>query len=550
MPPVVSASFKQYLKSANNIKLSSDAAVNRIIYEGLTNFESLTDFDKKSIESLTATCKEKIPAITADPDAGITAEIEIAGANISSISIRRLVVACMASKYYASIGRTMNNACMHYANVLADFKVDREAYKALKEDDAPKAPSINDKDNDRKVIKWAPIFKDCLSRTFGHNGPLIYILRDDAAVEDEALDPLQVHATTGAVTSYYGKSGSLQDELIARLPHTGPIYKQDNASVFILIEKSARNTSVESTVKSFARTKDGRGAFLAIIANHAGETKYRAIHKKRMNLLQNIKWNGRSYPLESHVSNHRQAVDDIRECSNHITVVVPDQSQRVEYLIDSISCNDTTLQASLGLVRANTNSMRSDFELASSTLIEVDPYRRSQRGPSRNPDANISEIDFGSGRGSSGVDLRWHHPKEFKALSADKKDELISWQKSNEGKKILAKSREAADKKRKADGKSGGGGGGGKGKKTVSEGAWKKKLKRAVKTQNGFKTIMSVLADEEFKNQALVDALSSVSVPPASATSSSAAATVPKSPSSVKFPATSLKMSTILRKKD
>ena len=49
MPPVVTASFKQYLKSANNIKLSSDAAVNRIIYEGLTNYDSLTDFEKKSI---------------------------------------------------------------------------------------------------------------------------------------------------------------------------------------------------------------------------------------------------------------------------------------------------------------------------------------------------------------------------------------------------------------------------------------------------------------------------------------------------------------------
>ena len=248
------------------------------------------------------------------------------------------------------------------------------------------------------------------------------------------------------------------------------------------------------------------------------------------------------------MSNHRQAVDDIKECSNHITVVVPDQSQRVEYLIDSINCNDTTLQASLGLVRANTNSMRSDFELTSSTLIEVDPYRRYQRTPSRNPDANVSEIDFSSGRGSSGVDLRWHHPKEFKALSAEKKDELIQWQKSNEGRKILAKSREAADKKRKADGKPLGGGGGGKGNKPVSEGAWKKKLKRAVKTNNGFKTIMSVLAEEESKNQAFVNALTPKTSGPASATTSSANAAPSKSPTSVKFPATTLKLASILKK--
>ena len=264
---------------------------------------------------------------------------------------------------------------MHYGNVLQNFKVEYEAYTALKDEEAPKAPTVNDKDNDRKVIKWAPIFKDCLTRTFGHKGPLIYVLRDKATVPDQALDPLGKNAAN-AIDSYFGESGSLQDELVARLPHSGPIYKHDNASVFLLIEKATRNTSIESTVKAFARKKDGRAAFLAIVANHAGETKYRAIHKKRYNLLTNIKWNGRSYPLETHVSNHRQAVDDIKECSNHITVVVPDQSQRVEYLIDSIVCSDNTLQASLGLVRANTNKMRSDFELAASTLIEVDPYCR------------------------------------------------------------------------------------------------------------------------------------------------------------------------------
>ena len=76
-----------------------------------------------------------------------------------------MIIASYATKYYVAVGRAMTTVNMHYANVLQDFKVDFEAYTSLKEDDAPKAPSINDKDNDRKVIKWAPIFKDCLSRT-------------------------------------------------------------------------------------------------------------------------------------------------------------------------------------------------------------------------------------------------------------------------------------------------------------------------------------------------------------------------------------------------
>ena len=537
MPPQVSAGFRSWLKSNPNMKLSSDAAVTRLTYEGITNFRSLIDFDKKSLERLPATCKETIPAIVQDDDAGIAAEAIVAGANISSISVRRLIISMNAANYYEAVNRIMTPQNMHYTNVLQSFKIEWETYQDLRDQSEPEVPLINDKDNDRKVIKWVPIFLDCLTRTYGIRGPLVYILRENSAVPTEIDDPLEEN-------SYYGESGSLNDELIARLNHTGPIYKNDNTSVFMKIEKASRGTSVESTVKSFARRKDGRGAFLALIANHAGDTKYRAILKKRMNLLQNIKWNGRAYPLETHISNHRQAVDDIRECSNHITVSVPDEAQRVEYLIDSINCNDNTLQAAIGLVRANTNNMRNDFEAASSALIEVDPYRRSQRIPPPRG-ANVSAIDFNAGRGSTGVDLRWHPTRDFKKLPSDQKDELISWMKTQEGKKLMSESRKSFQSglKRKESDKSNSNG-------PKSAGNWKRRLKKAIKTPNGLKAVMSVLADEEKSNQALVAALQSTinPLPPAPP-----AAPVEQPPatcfSALALPATTLKLQSILKNK-
>ena len=93
-----------------------------------------------------------------------------------------------------------------------------------------------------------------------------------------------------------------------------------------------------------------------------------------MNLLQNIKWNGITYLLETHIANHLQSFNDLRECSKHITVPVPDQSQIVEYIIDSLACGDNTLQVAIGLVQANTNETRKNFEAAATALIEVDPY--------------------------------------------------------------------------------------------------------------------------------------------------------------------------------
>ena len=545
MPPAVTNAFKNWLKANTGMKLTSDVAVNHIIAEGITNFDTLTDFDKKAIQFLPNICRREVEAIVADTANGIQAENAVPGTNIGSISIQRLIVAMHAANYYSSIGRTMTAQNMHFTNVLSSFKLEWDDYTSLKSLDDPAVPAINDKDNDRKIIKWTPIFLDCMSRTFGSRGPLAYVLRENNAVPTEADDPL--HAN-----SYFGASGSLLDELIARLPHTGAIYKSDNATVYMAIEKAARGTSVESTVKTFSRRKDGRGAFQALLSNHAGETKYRSIMKKRMQLLQNTKWNGRSFPLESHVSNHRAAIDDLNECANHITVSVPDQSQRVEYLIDSIACNDNTLQAAIGLVRANTNNMRHDFEAAASALIEVDPFKRGNKSGGTQRTANISAIDFSAGRGSTGVDLRWQPNKEFKKLPEEQKNELREWMQTQEGKKLMKQSRKAAAAKRKASSDNDKNGEGSKGN---GGGNWKKKFKRAMQTPQGVKSVMSLLAEEEQKNQSFVAALSASSnasqnVPPqGQATNNTSTQQSGSNVSAVAaaFPATSVKLQNILK---
>ena len=123
---------------------------------------------------------------------------------------------------------------------------------------------------------------DNLDAIIGAKGPLRYVLRDEPIVPLEGNDPLDQNA-------YYGASEGLAYETVARLPHIGPIYKNDNAAVYQKIEEAAIGTSVESTIKPFLRRKYGRGAFLALIANHAGDVKYRAIAKKRQNLPQTIK---------------------------------------------------------------------------------------------------------------------------------------------------------------------------------------------------------------------------------------------------------------------
>ena len=96
------------------------------------------------------------------------------------------------------------------------FRIKWDAYKDLKDVEAPKSPSINDQDNYHKVIKWDPIFRVWLIRAYETRGPLIYVLREVSEVEDEVQDPLGAD-DLGVTNSYFEKSGCLQDKLVAHL---------------------------------------------------------------------------------------------------------------------------------------------------------------------------------------------------------------------------------------------------------------------------------------------------------------------------------------------
>ena len=168
----------------------------------------------------------------------------------------------------------MTTTNMHYTNVLKNFQTKYDSYVELKGSDEPKIAKLNDCDNNRKVTNWVPSFRRTLSNYYGSHGPLSYVLREDAAVWPEANDPL------GAIGYYSNAKGNLISVLFTRLLHTGSIYKNYNESIFMKIKEAVQGTSVESTIKSFARAKDGRGAYFALITNRAGETKYSSIAKK------------------------------------------------------------------------------------------------------------------------------------------------------------------------------------------------------------------------------------------------------------------------------
>ena len=67
------------------MKLNSQIAVNHVLSEGITDLDSLADFDKESLNAPEKNCLQDIPKITANLEAGIEAETAVKGTCILHI---------------------------------------------------------------------------------------------------------------------------------------------------------------------------------------------------------------------------------------------------------------------------------------------------------------------------------------------------------------------------------------------------------------------------------------------------------------------------------
>jgi hypothetical protein len=277
--------------------------------------------------------------------------------------------------------------------------------------------------------------------------PLAYIIRTDITVpvDAPALEANQPYST---------EHGSVEAELIARASHGHALYRDDNAKIYYFLEEATRTTSYAASIKPFQRTKNGRGAWFALVQQYAGEDKWRAELKNQDELLHSRKWKGQTnFSLEKFVAQHRNAFVSMSQCANHVAFQLPNELTRVTYLLDAIECNDAPLQAAMALVRNDNGptGKLNDFEATASFLLPHDPVAKKRNLAGKRPSADISDttgselrVQPKSGLGRTGVSLRFHTKEEYNALSQDQKDELREHrnQREQDGKgRNLAKSK-------------------------------------------------------------------------------------------------------------
>ena len=398
-----------------------DAKRNAVMEEGLQVLDDLAEFDDNSIKILCASVR-KPGGLIDDPEDGT--RVPNPGHSIPAICEERLKQAAYASKIYRSINRPITALGLSRER-LRLFKEHREIVD--EHEDPEKLPVVSKSFGIMKAMDLVP--NHLRDRLGVKKVSLAYVIRDDEEVP--AVEPLEI----GRITSE-GYS-SLMEELIDRTPLEGSSYIEDNAKVYSILSDMVAGTSFESSLKAFQRSRDGRGAYLALCKHNLGSAKWDKIIEEAESYVLRREWNGKNYrySLKSHINRHREAHNDLEKASQFVSYQLPDDHMRVGRLIKSLTSRDPSVLASITHI-LGTPRLRDDFEDAADFLL----LNYSSTGSSSNTH-RVSATRTGNGRmqsagtGKTGVEFRYHTAKEFKALTSDQVNELREWRKKRKDEK-------------------------------------------------------------------------------------------------------------------
>ena len=395
--------------------------------EGITKPKDLIDFDKDTLHQVAENLR-KAPIPRTDKSQPVAHYVFGAKSN------KRLLEAADLVRFYDTIGRELTADGLQYETVIRDFSEQWKALKLRKEEKEAEVPKIS---KALPVIKWTEAFDDYLNRTIGVRMiPLSYVTREKVKVPDKVPERAEDKA--------HSVGGSVVEDLVERASHEHPLFNDDNAKVYYLLEEATRSTQYAPSLKPFQKAKDGRKALISLRSQYAGKDKWEAEMKRQDDILHNRVWKGQAnYPLEKFVALHRNAFVTMQQCAEHVTWQLPLEHTRVGYFLDAIQTSDAALQAAIAQVKADEvgkKSKRNNFETMAAYLLPYDPVakKRQTNGARENDGGYISDVGgeissgFGTkqGIGKTGVHLRFHKRAEYRQLTPEQKKELNEWRKT------------------------------------------------------------------------------------------------------------------------
>lgn len=224
-------------------------------------------------------------------------------------------------------------------------------------------------------MKWLTSFRSNAHESYGVRGfPLGYVLRENVAVP--AAPPLAPDC------AYSVEHGLKMNKFTARAGHNHPKYPQDNARIDAKLEEAVRGTTYASSLTPFETRRDGRDAFLALVAQFLGKEKWTALADKQNDYIQQQKWKGNgTFTMERFIGGHRNAYQSLINAQEHIDYQLPNEYTRIGYLLRAIHTTDPGLHAAIANIEGNSDIIgpRYIFEECARLLQMADPVTKKNK---------------------------------------------------------------------------------------------------------------------------------------------------------------------------
>ena len=407
--------LRNYL--VTHLKAGSNDKAEAIIDGGLDSYSTFTDFEEKDVNSFCSTLRR--PGGTVQVQG---AEVADRGVAITSICEMRLKIAVYAAKYYALVGRPINDQSMAWDRI-KNFKTLQTIVKNHK--DPSDVPEISKKINIMKAIE---LIEEYLRGVLGvHDVPLAYIIRPDDNTPAINVNPQRPGLPYG--TQYSGYF----DEMISCTEHTTAGFAEDSARVLNILVNVLKGTSFEVSIAPFKRNRDGRGAFASLTQHNLGTNRWEHFLEQADKVISTQVWNGRShrYPLKLHVAKHREAHNNMIRASQFIPFDVPNETTRVRRFLASLQSSDPRVIAAKTTILAD-DAKKGDFEeMANFLLIAAPPLKPQNTGGEKHRISAVDSFNKTPHKGKTGVEFRFHSKDEYNKLSTEQKSELYEWRTEN-----------------------------------------------------------------------------------------------------------------------
>ena len=155
--------------------------------------------------------------------------------------LKKIQVVSNAFHHFLSIRRHLSVSCMHYDNVLKDFTFQWKLLDDRKDEDEPDVPQISKTLND---TNWSEALIEFAHRMISVIGaPLVYMVKDDSVIPATS-PPLLMNQP------HSEEHRSVEEELINRLKHISPVFKDTNQKVYHSLEEATRGTAYASSVRT------------------------------------------------------------------------------------------------------------------------------------------------------------------------------------------------------------------------------------------------------------------------------------------------------------